>query len=696
MTEMKKTAFGGALLTGIFLGLLGAFSLVMLEGGYFLLSGKRLLFGSPGEYGLFLVYLTGLLLPLGAVIGIWEGIFSWIVFRLFPGRRRILPGASLIAAVYVLGLYCYVIFRNAVLANLDHPTESHLYRQIFVLASLVCLLSFLPLCALQNQRRRLAEDRKFMRGGSAAGRIGRIIAAITFLIVLYWADASFFHRVYPYLNNMVSLVLFWLGQYLILCLLTELSLLHPRLQPKALLLFGAPFIIATLTFTLCRFGDNQKVKRIVLLETPFQGKAIQWIHRLADFDRDGYSAILGGGDCDDRNPAVNPGAYDIPGDEIDQDCFGGPRMPQSGREILRGGPVPEIANVIFITIDAVRYDHVGCYDHHRRTTPHLDRLAAGAARFVEVYSQSTNTIFSFNSVMTSLIPLEAEQLDIAQTLPETLKQAGWTTVVIAPRIRFEAYDFRHLFYRGFDRQEFPVVPPPITDQATTRKLTEKALEFLRREHERPFFLWLHYYDPHAPYLPNPGSPNWGGEAIDLYDGEILRTDTGIGEILDCLRETGLFDRSLIAVFADHGEEFGDHGGRSHGPTLYQEVLRVPLIIRIPGAAAQTVTTRASLIDLAPTVLDAVGLPFPRRTQGISLLPAILGLETRERDEGIFAENLLARKRTILYGNWKLIYDYRRVNFELYNLADDPDEERDIFDREPDRAADLIRRLAAYY
>ncbi len=696
MIETRKLGWGGSLRTGIFLGLLGSLALIILEAGYFALSHKHVLFNSPREYGLFLVYLTGLLLSWGVVIGFLEGTFSWLVFRLFPKGNRFRPDAFLIAAAYVFCLWYYVLARNAVLANLDHPTESHLYRQVFVLATIVCLLLLRPLYSLQKQRRRLASGGEIMRPASARARIGRLLTTAAVLVFLYWFSAAFYASRYPYIQNMFVLAIFWLGEYFFLSFSAEIPPAARRILRRIFLLFGIPAVAAALVFTLFRFDDNQNVKRIVLLETPIQVKAIEWTRRLIDFDRDGYSPILGGGDCRDRDPSINPGAYDIPGDGIDQDCFGGPRISRAGPAAPRAGPVTGVDNIILITIDAVRSDHVSCYGYHRQTTPNLDRLAAVSTRFAEAYSQSSNSIFSINSLMTSLIPLEAEKREMVQTLPEILRQAGWTTAVIAPRIRFEAYDYRHLFYRGFDHKDLSAVPPPFTDQPTTDILTEKAMEFLRREHEQPFFLWLHYYDPHAPYLSNPEAPDWGEGALDLYDGEIARADAGLGRILDYLREADLFDRSLIAVFADHGEEFGEHEGKSHGPTLYNEVLRVPLIIRIPVAEAGIVTTRVGLLDLPPTVLDALGLAFPDRIQGLSLLPAILGLEIPEREEGIFAENLIHRKRSLIYGDWKLIYDYRYVIFELYNLAEDPGETRNIFDREPGIAADMVTRLAVYY
>ena len=465
---------------GIGLGMGGSVILVVLETLFFLVSRKRLLFNSPAENGLLLLYSVGVILLYGVIIGVVEGLISWVAFKVLPTKNRFDFSAFFLAVFYGLGLYIYEFTRNGVWNGLLDPAKSGVYFKFFVLSTLICLPIIFPLYYLQRRRHRLVRGEQPEKTGGGAFYIRSLILPGIVLIFLYWVNAFFYPRQYPYIHNMFVVAIFWLGELFYLSLFSASSSLRRSFLKTSVKLALTTVIIFCLALTFFRMDYNQNVKRIVLMETPVLGKGVRWLQRIFDFDRDGYSMVLGGGDCAEGDPSINPGAYDIPGNGIDEDCFGGDRAP---REPDNGKAAPEIrqrghrTNIIFITVDAARADHLGCYGYQRDTTPNIDRLAAEGIRFANAYSQSSTTIYSMNSLMTSLIPLVVEKEALTSTLAEILKKAGFVTGVIGPKIHFEVYNYRHVFYRGFDFQHLKLPPSTTIDNLISSQLTREAISF---------------------------------------------------------------------------------------------------------------------------------------------------------------------------------------------------------------------------
>jgi arylsulfatase A-like enzyme len=316
----------------------------------------------------------------------------------------------------------------------------------------------------------------------------------------------------------------------------------------------------------------------------------------------------------------------------------------------RPGPAAaDRPSVLLIVVDTLRRDHLGAYGHPRSPSPNLDRLAADSVRYDDAVSQAPWTLPSVGSLLTSRQPgalgltrFSSALGDDAVLLSELLQRHGYATgAVVSHRFCSSRWGFD----QGFDvfdednaRGHGAVTSPGVSD---------RALAFLDAHGERPFFLWLHYFDPHFDYLEHEGfgrprdaayegpirsgmefprlfelrgslAPRDVDELRRIYESEIAFTDHHIGRVLDRLRESGRLERTVVVLTADHGEEFLEHGGLGHSRTLYQELLAVPLLVRIPGRAPGVVTSRVALLDVLPTVLAALSLPPASGAAGAEL------------------------------------------------------------------------------
>ncbi len=418
-------------------------------------------------------------------------------------------------------------------------------------------------------------------------------------------------------------------------------------------------------------------------------------------------------------------------------------------------------NVVLVTIDCLRADHAGCYGYPRPTTPFLDRLAERGTRFAEAISQGGATPEAFPAILASADPPAQHPFHDAGayrahlgrqvTLAEALRERGYRTGAIHSNpylSRFYGYD------RGFDTFDdglrigsrrarlgltdrfmrllggrsmpFPTLlyfletlrPPYLTAE----RLTGKAIAWLGKQSNAPFFLWLHYMDAHMPYAP-PGSYarrfDYGAgrlrfararrkvgdyrrpvaltdrerdTIVAYYDSAIAYIDGQLATLDARLRDAGLDATTAIVVTADHGEEFGEHGGYFHGKTLYDETVRVPLIVRAPGyPEGVVVTEQVRSLDIAPTILDLAGIEPPPAYRGRSLVAALRG-EPPEPRPAISATTHLHERYLALScrdDGWKLMV---RVNDgatefsdrRLYDLTADRGETTNLIESERER------------
>ncbi len=314
-------------------------------------------------------------------------------------------------------------------------------------------------------------------------------------------------------------------------------------------------------------------------------------------------------------------------------------------------------NIILITIDTTRADRMGFLGATLRLTPNLDTLAASAAVFTRAYSQVPLTAPSHATILTGTYPqfhhVNDFQVPLAPDLPfapAILHEHGYhTAAFVGAMILDPQAGFARGFDRGFDtydagfHQGHPGEDRYSSSERRGGEVVAHALAWLNERPKGPFFMWVHLYDAHDPY--DPPEPYKTKYAADPYDGEIAYADSAVGKLLADLRTRGLYDGAVIAVMADHGEALGDHGEDTHGFFLYDETIHVPLVIKLPRAdsvatdsakktpeensAGKRIENRVELVDVLPTILQAVGIAVPREVQGESLLSVMTTATTTD-------------------------------------------------------------------
>ena len=376
-------------------------------------------------------------------------------------------------------------------------------------------------------------------------------------------------------------------------------------------------------------------------------------------------------------------------------------------------------NILLISLDTVRADHLGCYGYKQDTTPNLDKLAAEGVRFEQCRTQATWTLPAHMSMFTSLLPSHHGVDNLNRILPrrvllltEILQQANYQTAALVNNGQMRAH---WGFDRGFDLwQEFEVD----TLAGSALNITDEALSWLQNARtDQPYFLFLHYYDAHDPYDSSekfrqqfnvelsaqqcrelcfahrtpespPLSPKVLSQLTAAYDAGLAELDHELGRLL-----AEVNPETLIVIFSDHGEAFEEHGWMLHGATLYEEEVRVPLLMRLPKSvlAGKTVTDSTMLLDIGPTLLSFANLQPPQQFQGMNLRPTIEGKSLTPRYVCAESKALLEGRytRSAVLGDYKAIWSLEDGSCELFHL---PNEQIDIAAQDPKLAAVMKDRL----
>ena len=364
-----------------------------------------------------------------------------------------------------------------------------------------------------------------------------------------------------------------------------------------------------------------------------------------------------------------------------------------------GDSGPTNVNLLIITVDTLRVDHLGTYGAER-ATPGIDLLADRGVVFEQAWSASSWTLPSLATLMTGRHARSHGAVDDRRgvnqeipTLAQTLRSRGYATSGIGSHIflgkrfglqnGFEEYDSELIKHYNQRRESHA--------QISSERLSDKAIDWIdQADEDRPWFLWVHYFDPHHTYQPHEGLTR-GEEPVDLYSGEVAFVDLHLKRLFQHLEDAGLDEDTLVLFVADHGEEFQDHGGWMHRRTLYEEVLQVPLILRGPGLNPARVTQPVSMVDLAPTLYELLNIAPPAGLQGRSLVPAMRG-------ETMTPATLIAELEgpkpvdAVRQGPWKLVIDPIDFSHELYNLDEDPGEQNDLSKDHPQHCATLLKAL----
>jgi arylsulfatase A-like enzyme len=387
-----------------------------------------------------------------------------------------------------------------------------------------------------------------------------------------------------------------------------------------------------------------------------------------------------------------------------------------------------VAAVIVVDVDTLRADGLSVYGNARPTTPHFDALAAEGCRFEWAFAQAPYTLPSQVTLFTSLYPHshgvvhERDRLgEEAVTLAEAFRAASWRTAAFVDGgYVSEPFGLAQGFETFVD-----------SDRAGLRRSESAIRDWIKANRDRPFLLVVHTYDTHSPYDPpepwrsrflaavEPPSPGfeptsevleevrasqWSGEprrlperdlayARALYNGEVAFVDSWFGRLVSDLRDLDLFDRSVIAVVSDHGEEFGEHGSVLH-EKLYSTVTRVPMIIRAPGGTPAVIRRAVETVDLMPTLLDLAGIPLPAGLQGRSLAASVRSGAEPAPKLGLGHSPFYGEQRAAVSDEYHAIVTLESSKIELFRYRTDPLEARDLAAEAADDGSSLARRMSS--
>jgi hypothetical protein len=456
------------------------------------------------------------------------------------------------------------------------------------------------------------------------------LASIIALVVATYELSTWWLRSYPGLR-LALISASWLLMAAALALSLELLPERPR---KGTALGWVALSCPSLAFALAAPPEP-------LFGAPSLEHLVRLVRRLTDVDRDGFSSLFGGGDCAPFDPNVHPGAREIPDNGIDDNCRHGDakRAPTLRRE---ENPVstPPTINVLLVTIDALRADHTSAYGYARDTTPRLRALAEQGRLFENAYTSGGWTCIALPSLFAGVWARKISTQMVALTNRLTLLELPWEPKLLPGETFGMMLTVPHrtprwmlheaLRARGFRTAAAYAAPlshlveslgggwdaHAVGPKTSDSQVVDAALARLAEIGDHPFFLWVHLYSPHEPQTDHEGVPTYGTTIVDRYDHEVAAADRELGRLVDAVDAIESRATAII-VAADHGEAF-EWGFQFHGNDLFEEGIRIPLIVRAPGASPRRVSFPASLVDVAPTILSLTGANVPAGLDGDDL------------------------------------------------------------------------------
>jgi arylsulfatase A-like enzyme len=485
----------------------------------------------------------------------------------------------------------------------------------------------------------------------------RVAAALALAVgaaLLFYVDRRYYVGLYAAAHHALRLACLACATFALG--LAAVALRAPPLRARWV---GAGALVLVVALAVVEFARPQALPQWTLV--PWPADVVRIAQRVADADRDGYAQLFGGGDCNDLDAAVHPGAHEIPGNGIDDNCVLGDRqLTPPPIEVIESARAPVDTDVVLITLDTTRPDHLGLYNpagygpKGRATSPNLDRWSQGAFVFDNAITTGAWTVLALSSVLRGVNPrrirwtphfetslfrlipqkdagklLAKETLlhmflmpthDTHVTLPTLLQRRGMKTIAIVD----DGYSMMLQGSGGFDKgfseyiqmRTSSTTPP---DAATVNR----AVSVIRRLGPRErYFLWVHMFGPHAPNEVRPGVPSYGPSIIDGYDHEVRYMDEQLGRLFAALALRK--PEPVVIVAGDHGEFFSPTN-RWHGYSLEEDQMRIPLMVKLPGKTGRRIGATVSLADVFPTILALTDTPGPERSiDGISLEPLLGG------------------------------------------------------------------------
>jgi choline-sulfatase len=684
-------------------GTAGAVLLAALDGAIALLRAPG---AEHGGWALALagMYVLAFYLPLGLAYGALATAVAWGVRGWVPRGSSVTAGepAPVVSSwLLAAGVLASAVAAAAGLAarwahaHVVTPPMAAFVVAAVAIGSIGSALAIAPLLA------RMARPLV-----TACGRLASPVAILTLggtagLLLLGWQRLAVMAALdREPLLLLLLLPLCHLGAFLVL----RRRAVRGRSAAAAAAVALAVFVVAGATY-----GGSNRVQNAVEARSVAGGGLARWYAAMTDLDGDGYGRAFGGGDCDDGNPEVHPGAVDIPGDGVDSDCDGtdGLSVVDLRSDGAYGPAVPGLPrpNFVLFVVDALRPDHLGVHGYSRPTSPRIDAMAARGVVFEQAIAQSSRTLYSLPSMLTGMYPSEIPYGEEtyyravgpdAHTFVEALRDEGYRTVAVMGTDYFK--QLPSLF------QGFEAVVHASRYKADRGFAVREAIGHLERfaAEATPFVLWVHQYNVHAPYLDGRHPSRFGAGRVDMYDTEVALADEQLGLLDDAIARLGLDDSTVLVVASDHGEAFGEHGKLEHSHTLYEEEIRSVLLWRVPGVTPRRVDVPVGLLDVAPTVLNLAGVPVRRPVSGRSLLPLMTANrpDPAWRSRPIFSEYMpdgiyTVDKKAIRQGSFKLLWWPRDDRWQLFDLASDPGERRDLSEERSEVAGGLRQTLRTW-
>lgn len=669
-----------------------------------------LLLGTAEALRLHSAALAAVVIPLCGMVGLLAGVAVALCDHGGARLRRRLGPASLAAEL----LAALVLALPSVIVTLPVATAlfAGAYASTLPLAGLMPVLLPVVACLLIAATSILG--RALVTDGDLTGRSIGILGVATLLGGVFWAKHHLLGTGYEgaQVGGMIAAI--------VLAGIAVRIAWHGRLSARAsLAMAGLVVLVAGAAVAAAVTGLASAGDRRLLAERGDLGRdVVHLVRGVRDHDRDGASRWLGGGDCDDGDPARHPGAADVPGDGIDQDCDGAdaavvhptPRPAATRVAETAWSSTPAVRallastarmNVLLVSVDALRFDLLAPGAEHRDDFPHLAALLDRSVQFTRAIAPAAGTDVALSTLLTGRFdPFQT----IERTLPEAMKLLGRHTAVAMPaEVTRNVGDV--LIGRGFESVKLVYTDwdhANVGDHISGPTTTAEGIRAIDKAGTRPWFTWVHYFDVHEHHqLTVPGdllAATWPGanERVHKYRALVLQADRSVGRLLDELTARGQADTTIIVFVADHGEALGEDPRLpdTHGQFVYPSLIRIPFAVQVPGVPGGLRTDPVSLVDLAPTLLDLLG---GRDTitplDGMSLVPALLAGPAALRppkDRAIVVHE--EKQQAVVEWPYELIVRPEDDLVELYDLELDPTAQHDLAAAEPK----VIARLKARY